>query len=82
MREIYEETRITENDIDDLKLIYIILQRVKNEIKVFYIYFGNSTKREVIDTDEGKLYWIPKDELLNREFTDTIRIALIHYLEF
>jgi 8-oxo-dGTP diphosphatase len=82
LREIYEETRITENDINNLKLKYIILQRTKSEIKIYYIYFGNSRKREVIDTDEGKLYWISKDELLGLEFTDATRAILTHYLEF
>jgi 8-oxo-dGTP diphosphatase len=81
LREIYEETGIHESDIDDFRLKYIILRRTKNEIRNNYIYFGNSNKREVVDTDEGKLYWVAKNELLNREFTDTIRIMLTHYLE-
>jgi 8-oxo-dGTP diphosphatase len=81
LREICEETGIRESDIIDFRLKYIILRRSKNEIRINYIYFGNSKKREVIDTDEGKLYWVAKSELLNREFTDTIRITLTHYLE-
>lgn len=81
LREIYEETGIHENDIDDLKLKYIILRRSKNEIRVNYIFFGNSRIREVVDTDEGRLYWIAKEELLNQEFTETIRMTLVHYLK-
>lgn len=82
LREIHEETGIVKNCIDNLRLKYIILQRFKDRIQVLYLYFGNSTIREVIDTDEGELYWVTKDELLNREFTDAIRLVLSHYLEF
>ena len=82
LREIYEETGIHENNIDNLKLKYLILRRSQNEIRVNYIYFGNTKIREVVDTDEGKLYWVAKSDLFNREFTDTIRMTLAHYLEF
>lgn len=81
LREIYEETGIEAKYIDEFKLKYIIIRRSQNEIRVNYIYFGNSNIREFVDTDEGKLYWIPVGELLNREFTNTIRITLTHYLE-
>lgn len=81
LREIYEETGISEKDIYDLKLRYLLLRRSKDEIRITYIYFGNSKTRKFTDTKEGKLYWIPKDKLLDREFTKTFRITLEHYLK-
>lgn len=81
LREIYEETGIKEKDIDNLKLRYILLNRSKDEIVVNYIYFGTTKNRQVIDSDEGKLYWIPKEILSKLEFFEPLKITLVHYLE-
>lgn len=81
LREIFEETGIQESDITDFRLKYILLRRSKDEIRINHIYFGGSNKREIFDTNEGKLYWVPKIELLNKEYTFTIKAMLSHYIE-
>ena len=79
-REIEEETGITRDDIQSLELLYITV-RMKNpdEIRYNYFYFGETTKTETIQTDEGILHWIPESELLNRDYTQTIAAMLEHY---
>jgi len=80
-REIQEETGIARDDIPSLTLRYIITRRSKDEIRQTYIYFGETTKTDVIQTDEGVLHWIPEDQLLNRPYTQTFAAMLAHYVQ-
>ena len=45
-----------------------------------YIYFGESCVREVVDTAEGKLFWVNEADLTKRELAFTTRATLEHYL--
>lgn len=81
IREIYEETGICEKDLVDLKLKYIIMRRSRDEIRIQYVYLAKTTIRQVVNTDEGELFWINKDELFDRELSATSRMTLKHYLE-
>lgn len=78
-REIEEETGISYNQITSLELLYIITRRSKDEIRQSYIYFGQTTVTDVIQTDEGELFWIPYVELLAREYTATYAAMLEHF---
>ncbi|WMJ85516.1 NUDIX domain-containing protein [Anaerocolumna sp. MB42-C2] len=82
LREIYEETGITQEQLTDIKLKYIVLRRYKDEIRIQYIYFGQSRTKKVINTEEGELFWINRDKLFERVFTATNKIVLQHYMEF
>ncbi|HBK85283.1 MAG TPA: hypothetical protein DDZ53_04545, partial [Firmicutes bacterium] len=62
-REIEEETGISRDKISSLKLLYIITRRSKDEIRQSYIYFGETAQEEVIQTDEGNLFWIAEGAL-------------------
>ncbi|MCL2409375.1 MAG: NUDIX domain-containing protein [Oscillospiraceae bacterium] len=79
LREIYEETGISEKQIFNLELRYIIIRRAKDLIRQSYIYFGETDTTDFIDTDEGMLYWIEENQLLNREFSKTYGEMLKHY---
>ena len=78
-REIEEETGISRDKISSLKLLYIITRRSKDEIRQSYIYFGETAQEEVIQTDEGNLFWIAEGALLEREYTKTFTAMLEHY---
>jgi 8-oxo-dGTP diphosphatase len=80
LREIKEETGITEEHIYNLQLRYIIIRRYKNVIRQNYIYFGETNKKEFIDTKEGTLHWISEKDLLNREYTKTYTEMMKHYM--
>ncbi len=77
-REIEEETGIRHDDITSLDLLYIITRRGKDEIRQSYIYFGETTVSDVIQTDEGTLYWVKQDALLKRNYTATYAAMLEH----
>ena len=78
-REIEEETGIGKTEIPSLDLLYIIIRRGKDEIRQSYIYFGETSKTEVIQTDEDSLFWIDEKEFLAREYTKTFAAMLEHY---
>lgn len=82
LREIYEETGIEEKDLENLKLKYIVLRRSKDEIRIQYVYFANSKTRDIIQTDEGELFWINKKELFERDLSATTRETLKHYISY
>jgi 8-oxo-dGTP diphosphatase len=80
LREIYEETGISAEDVHNLSLRYIIMRRKGDVIWQSYIYFGETDTEPSIDTDEGRLHWIPQEELMDRTFTVTFTQMLRHYL--
>lgn len=81
LREIHEETGLLEKDLHDLELKYIILRKSELEIRIQYVYFGNTQQIKIHQTDEGQLFWIDESELFNRELTYTTRMLLKHYVE-
>ncbi|WP_248927383.1 NUDIX domain-containing protein [Paenibacillus hamazuiensis] len=81
LREIEEETGLTQDDIRDLKLQYILLRLNRNEVRQQFIYTATALKREVAQTDEGDLHWIPREDVLNRDIPFIFRSLLAHYFE-
>jgi 8-oxo-dGTP diphosphatase len=79
-REIEEESGITCDEIGSLDLLYIITRRFKDEIRQSYIYFGETARTDVFQTDEGELVWVCEYELINREYTQTFAAMLRHYI--
>lgn len=79
-REIEEETGIARSQIPALDLRYIITRRYQNEIRQSYVYFGETTATQVIQTNEGILHWVPTRELLARVYTQTYAAMLTHYV--
>jgi 8-oxo-dGTP diphosphatase len=80
VREIKEETGITSKNIEELKLRYIIIRKRKDVIWQSYIYFGKVKTKSFTDTDEGTFYWIPKEELMYKQYTSTYTKMIEHYL--
>jgi 8-oxo-dGTP diphosphatase len=79
MREIYEETGFAPDDIKELKLRYILLRNKDGELRQQFIYSGIATRKDFVDTDEGKLHWVPVAEVLDREIPYIFRMTLDHY---
>ncbi len=56
LRELYEETGLTEREIDKLSLRYVTLRLKNNEIRQNYYFFANLTDcGKVITSNEGNL---------------------------
>lgn len=81
IRELYEETGITENDIGIVKLKYITLRLKNNEIRQNYYFFTElHTEFNIKECDEGIFEWVNMDEVLDREMPFSAKECLRHYL--
>ena len=82
-REILEETGIKEEKLKDLNLKYIAYNRDidNDEIIVNHIFFGDITSKDFINSDEGELFWVDKDEVLKKEFHPVFKIILANYFK-
>ena len=79
VREIWEETGISKENIFNLTLRYIIIRRYKNIVRQNYIYFGETNVKEFIDSEEGTLHWINEKDLLEKEYTKVYAEMIKHY---
>lgn len=82
LRELFEETGITINDIDNLKLKYITTRMADDEIRHQYIYFADLNNQNVhlLPCDEGKVSWIETNLILDLKMSFTNGECLKHYL--
>jgi len=82
LREMREEISVTEDMISGFKLRYITLRRTDGEIRQNYYYFAelkDSVTRE-LESNEGRLKWVPFDKALSLEMPFSARFMVEHYL--
>lgn len=80
-REIEEETGFKQEDVQHFRLRYILLEVNSGEIWQQFVYFGETTHRQFVSSDEGELFWIPLDEVLDLHSSILIKATLRHYLQ-
>ncbi|QUI24112.1 NUDIX hydrolase [Vallitalea pronyensis] len=82
LREIEEETGLREEHLSNLELKYIVFRRHDLEMRIQYIYFGHTDKTNVIECNEGELYWVDVcGDLFQKKMTFTTRTTLEHYFK-
>lgn len=79
-REIREETGLERDQIENLRLGYILLRREGETIVVNSIYFGEAQTREVTPNEEGTLHWVNKREAPYKKAVDALQKMLEHYV--
>jgi len=81
LRELFEETGITKNDLDNLKLKYITTRMANDEIRQQYIYFANLNNQDVniLPCDEGEISWMEMNRILDLKMSFTNGECLKHY---
>ena len=82
LRELYEETGLTENDIENLALRYITLRLKNGEIRQNYYFFADLKNPDApITSNEGDLEWADFDKarLLNMPFSS--KYVVEHYVK-
>jgi 8-oxo-dGTP diphosphatase len=82
LREIYEETGLSPEELENLHLQYILIRQNQQEIRQQFIYTATAKRREVIQTEEGELHWIPKEKVLDREIPFIFHSLLEHYFTY
>lgn len=82
-REILEEAGISHNKLDDLTLKYIVYNKDLDldEVVVNHIFFGEIDSKDFVDSDEGKLFWVDKKDILTKEFHPIVKTILANYLK-
>ncbi len=83
IREMKEELGIAENLLSELKLRYITLRNTNGEIRQNYYFFAE-LKEEAdpnFSSNEGRLEWINKEDVLELEMPYTAKYVMKHYLK-
>ena len=82
LRELREETGLTEESLEELRLRYITLRMKNGEIRQNYYFFAGLEPGAAVrgTCDEGRLEWVPYDSVLKREMPFTAKTVLRHYL--
>lgn len=81
-REIEEETGLLKNQIENLRLRYIIY-RLKgfNDVRVQYVFFGEVSKQSaIVSSEEGTVQWVPLSNLDKKQVSETTRELINHYI--
>ena len=79
LREIHEETGLLPDEIHDLHLQYILIRLNQSEVRQQFIYTATTGRRDISQSEEGELFWIPRDQVLDREIPFIFRQLLEHY---
>ncbi len=80
IREVEEETGIKADQLEKVKLKYMIMRQKEQEIRVQYVYFMTSKSDSITPNDEGTLHWIKQSELLELQTSFTSHEVIKHYL--
>ncbi|WP_028547694.1 NUDIX domain-containing protein [Paenibacillus sp. UNC451MF] len=81
VREIYEETGFNEAELLNMRLQYILIRLNQKEVRQQFIYTAETTRRNVVQTNEGILHWIPREQVLDREIPFIFHTLLAHYFD-
>lgn len=68
LRELYEETGLTEQEIENLSLRYVTFRLKNGELRQNYYFFADLIDGEKeLTSNEGNLKWFHIEEILERE---------------
>lgn len=84
LRELYEETGLTEQEIDNLSLRYVTFRLKNGELRQNYYFFADLIDGEKeITSNEGDLKWFRIEELLETqlEMPFSAQYVVKHYVE-
>lgn len=81
LREMEEELGLTEFDVADLKLRYIILRLKNGEIRQNYYFFGKLISDKALESTEGNLHWFTYEEAERLDMPASAKHMMRHYLK-
>lgn len=82
LREIKEETGIKKSGIKNLKLRYIAIIHVEDEIRIHHHYTGELYEEIPLPKcDEGEFYWKYKSEITDLPMSTSVKKAITHWLD-
>ena len=81
LREMGEELGLNESDIEGLSLRYITHRLTGGEIRQNYYFFARLKEDCSLSSTEGKLRWVPFDEVPELEMPVSAKHMILHYLK-
>ena len=83
LRELREETGLTEGDLSGLTMRYACMRYKNGEIRQNYYFFAELAPGARLPETccEGRLEWVPYAELLTKPMPHTAYYTIKHYLE-
>jgi 8-oxo-dGTP diphosphatase len=83
IRELREELGLEEESLCGLKLRYIALRNTNGEVRQNYYFFAElkDNVSDNLSSNEGRLEWVAKEDVLILEMPYTAKYVLKHYLE-
>lgn len=84
LRELQEETGLTENDMVGFKFRYITLRLKNGEVRQNYYFFADLADHVDISkltSDEGELHWFAPEEVEALEMPHSAKYMLLHYIK-
>lgn len=82
LRELREETGLTESSLEDLRLRYVSLRHNGSELRQnFYFFARLRGEKPLLSCTEGHLRWVKWDHVSTLPMPVTARSCLEHYLQ-
>lgn len=83
LRELREETGLTEGDLNGLAMRYCCMRLKNGEVRQNYYFFAELAPEAKLPAacTEGRLAWVPYGELLQKPMPHTAYYTIKHYLE-
>ena len=84
LRELAEETGLTERDVENLQFRYITLRLKNGEVRQNYYFFGELAGHvdvESLASNEGELQWFDVSEVENLNMPHSAKYMMLHYIK-
>ena len=84
LRELEEETGLTEQDVENLKLRYITLRLKNGEVRQNYYFFGEMADHvdvRKLTSTEGELQWFDISEVEELNMPHSAKYMWLHYFK-
>lgn len=80
LREMEEELGLTQADTEELTLRYITHRLMGDEIRQNYYFFARLKEERTLTSTEGKLRWVPWEEVPTLDMPVSAKHMILHYL--
>jgi len=84
LRELQEETVLTEQNVENVTLRYITLRLKNGEVRQNYYFFGELAEHvdvEKLSSNEGELQWFEVSEVENLNMPHSAKYMMLHYIK-
>ena len=84
LRELEEETGLTERDVENLQFRYITLRLKNGEVRQNYYFFGELADHvdvQKLTSHEGELQWFDISEVEKLNMPHSAKYMMLHYIK-